>query len=191
MVHRTRVEISAAGSVADVTQADKVEIANAIAASAGVEPSSVSVTVVAASVLIIAEIITASADEASAAMVKLQEDMSTPEATTAMLSSASIEVVSTPAVTTVATSESQSTPPSSPSVEALLQSDEERDNDTRDLAFVALGIGIAGGFMGFFAFAMVLLNKNNMGKPVQREVSFPRAPNVSSTSASGNVELKA
>jgi len=191
VVHSARVEISAAGSVADVTEADKAEIASAIAASAGVSPSSVSVTVVSASVRIIAEVITASADEASSAMAKLQQDMSTPEATTAMLSSASIEVITVPAVTTVATSEpSQSTPPPSPSVEALLQSDEERDNDTRDLAFVALGIGIAGCFMGFLAFAFVLCNKNNLGKPVQREVSFPKAPSVSSTAEPHGVELK-
>lgn len=118
MVHRARVEISAAGSVDDVTEADKVEIANVIALSAGVAPTSVSVNVVAASVLIIAEIITASADDANSAMVKLQQDMSTPEATTAMLSSASIEVISAPVVMTVATSEPMQLAPVDTSLDA-------------------------------------------------------------------------
>jgi len=63
--------------------------------------------------------------------------------------------------------------------------DAGRDQNTHDLAVVALGVGIAGAVVGLTSFILVLVKLPQIGKPVQREVSFPK----SSTQTMG-VEMK-
>ena len=100
-VHKTRVEMIAQGDVTDITESDKEAIRSAIASSANVEPSAVSVAVKPASVLIIVEITTPDAAAAVLVANALATSISTPEDATALLSAVSLVVTNTPTIEAV------------------------------------------------------------------------------------------
>lgn len=96
-----RVELVIAGSVADVTDDAKAAIATAIASAAGVDPAAVVITVVAASVRIIADITFESKEQRDAGQSTLATAVATPEAATSLLAAASVTVLEAPTVATV------------------------------------------------------------------------------------------
>jgi hypothetical protein len=100
-IHKARIEIIAQGDVAAITDADKEAIQSAIALSANVSPSTVSVTVKTASVLIIAEITTPDATGAALVANALSTGLSSPEDATTLLSAASLVVTNAPTIETV------------------------------------------------------------------------------------------
>jgi len=119
IVHKVRAEILAAGAPSDVTDADRTQIAIAIADAAGegIDSSSVMIWILIASMLIIIEFPVPSASAASSAAAALQSSMATPEAATNLLQAASIDVLT--AATVLATQERVAvlaplSPPSAP-----------------------------------------------------------------------------
>lgn len=91
----------AAGTVDDFTPDVKHAVAQAVATSAGVDVSSVTITVAAGSVVILAEIQTSNAAAATTAQSNVATTFSTPEAATTALAAGGIVVTSTPVVATV------------------------------------------------------------------------------------------
>ena len=119
IVHKVRAEILAAGSPSDVSDADRTQIAIAIAdaAGTGIDPSTVMTWILVASMLVIIEFPVPSASAASSAAMSLQASLATPEAATNLLQAASIEVIA--AATVLATQErvavvAPSSPPLAP-----------------------------------------------------------------------------
>ena len=101
-MHKARIELSASGTVSDITEQDVQAITAAVANSAAVPVSAVNVNVVAASVLIIAEVLTTSESEAATVMDRLLVDLGSPDAATRTLAAASVEVVAAPTIYTLA-----------------------------------------------------------------------------------------
>lgn len=59
-------------------------------------------------------------------------------------------------------------------MDAVTASDDDRDGDTRTIALTGLALGAIGMFFGILSFTIVMTRGGNVGKPVQREVSFPK-----------------
>ena len=113
-VYRATVELLAAGEVSDISDDDKTAIAAAVAASAGVDRSLVSVEVLAGSVRIVVTISAESSATASAAASSLSTSLATPAAANGVLAAASVVVVAAPTVSTSAVTivlPAPSTPP--------------------------------------------------------------------------------
>ena len=98
---KLRIELTASGTVSDVSEEDKVAIATAIADLLGVPMTAVVVTIMPASVLIVIEITFASATERDAGKGELERVAGSAANATVLLASAGVTITETPIFTSV------------------------------------------------------------------------------------------
>jgi len=173
---KVRSRFSAAGDVSDYGDEQKAQMAAVFAAEAGVPVSSVVLTVEAGSVNIVVDILVDDEASATATETKLKDGvLASSSALDAALTSGGVSGV------TVASVEA-------PTVEeAETGSGNLIPLDTRDLALIGTGFGIVGFLLALIAFIIALM-KPAGGRPVQREVSFPKADVP--TSSTGGVQMQ-